>query len=303
MHELPPLPNLLIVGTPKSGSTTLFDSLAAHPQVCAAATKETGYFLPLLHGDTLEPLDMYRSYFRSYRDEPVVLEATPSYFYGGSTIARAVEQTCAPHVLVVLREPVSRLVSDWHRRKWWMGIPADMTLQEYVNICDRWDGDEVAARSAPYNGVHLGYYADFLPQWREIYGERLRIVFFDQLVSDQVALLDGVANWLGIDPFPAGNKALYKNPTVAYRSTKIQSASLRLRKHIRPVSSRHPQLAGLLRHLYSALNERAIGRQSPPTELLATLRERYREPNQRLADQLTAAGISPLPGWLPQPTR
>lgn len=303
MQERPPLPNLLIVGTPKAGSTTLFDALAAHPQVCPASTKETGYFLPLLRGEPLAPLDTYRSYFRSYSGEPIVLEATPSYFYGGTTIASALEETCAPYVIVVLREPVSRLVSDWHRRRWWMGIPADMTLQEYVDACDRKNGDEPVAQSAPYNGVQLGHYADFLPQWQEICGDRLRVLFFDQLVSDQATLLTGIANWLGIDPFPARDDALYRNPRVSYRSTKVQAASLRLRQHIRPVSSRHPQLARALRGVYSAVNERAAGHQSPPAELLAVLRKRYSVSNQRLADQLAAAGVSPLPDWLPEPAR
>ena len=38
------LPNLIIAGTPKSGTSSIFTYLRAHPSVCGSKIKETAFF-------------------------------------------------------------------------------------------------------------------------------------------------------------------------------------------------------------------------------------------------------------------
>ena len=84
------LPNVVIAGAPKCGTTSLFAWLADHPDVCGSNVKEARYFLdpddPLFdeisnfrdHG-----LAGYEAYFTDCeeRKAQVVLEATPVYLY------------------------------------------------------------------------------------------------------------------------------------------------------------------------------------------------------------------------------
>src|SRR3954454_18743778 len=44
-----PLPDFLVIGAPKAGSTALHDALAGHPQLYAAPVKEPKYFLTADH--------------------------------------------------------------------------------------------------------------------------------------------------------------------------------------------------------------------------------------------------------------
>src|SRR4051812_47367914 len=84
------LPNLVIAGFSKCGTTTLFNLLATHPDVHPASTKETRYFQPVRYGEPLAPVEDYRRYFRGYAGQRVVMECTPDYVYGGERTAQAI---------------------------------------------------------------------------------------------------------------------------------------------------------------------------------------------------------------------
>ena len=82
------LPNTIIAGAPRCGSTSLFEWLQAHPDVCGSTKKET-YFLmdpgatvppgPRLHDSDLQA---YSQFFpENALALPVILEATPGYLY------------------------------------------------------------------------------------------------------------------------------------------------------------------------------------------------------------------------------
>ena len=55
---------------------------------------------------------VYEDYFRDAGARPVRLEATPAYFYGDDPLIDSMRDALGPaRIIVVLREPVSRLVS------------------------------------------------------------------------------------------------------------------------------------------------------------------------------------------------
>src|SRR5690348_13644789 len=107
-----PLPNAVIAGVNKAGTTSLFHALAAHPDVTASKVKETHFFDPLKYGEPTPPLQEYARFFPREATTPVVLEATPGYFYGGDPLATALREALPDaRVVVVLREPGERAFS------------------------------------------------------------------------------------------------------------------------------------------------------------------------------------------------
>ena len=76
------LPNLVIAGVSRAGTTSLFRYLAQHPDVGTSDVKELRYFSAVRHGQPLEPLDMYAAHFKACT-QAFAVEATPGYFYGG----------------------------------------------------------------------------------------------------------------------------------------------------------------------------------------------------------------------------
>jgi hypothetical protein len=296
-----PLPNLVIVGVSKAGTTTLFDLLARHPQVCPSSTKETRYFQAVRHGEPLASIDTYRAYFRGCQGEPVVMECTPDYFYGGMATAETIRDVCDdPRVVVILREPVSRLISFFRFMRARLQLPSDVTLEDYVARCATVPDDGMNERgNNVWTGVWGGHYERFLPAWLETYGERCRIEFFDDLVAEPAELVDGLARWLGIDGAALmGDHVRAQNATVAYRSPLVQRGAAAVAKAARPVLRRYPRLAARARDTYQAVNERPDAPEPISADVREQLQAIYAPGNALLRDQLVTAGVTRLPDWL-----
>ncbi|MGH9033057.1 MAG: hypothetical protein ACRDY4_00960 [Acidimicrobiia bacterium] len=293
--------NAIIAGVNKAGTTSLFVSLQAHPQVATSAVKETRYFLPVRYGQPLAPVSVYESYFADAGDRPVRLEATPSYFYGGEALVAKIGELLGPDVriLLVLREPVSRFVSFFSFQKARLRIPETLTVEEYLATADRLSLPDF---SDPDNERWFGFlggcYADFLPPWRDGFGPRLRVLFFDDLMGSPATVLRDVATWLEIDPdaFPA-TEISSENRTTAFRFRGFQRIALGANDRFERFLRRHPDLKRRLRAAYYRINGRAA-REAVPDDVRAELTARYAEPNARLAMQLRDAGVTALPGWL-----
>jgi Sulfotransferase domain len=293
------LANAVIVGVEKAGTTSLFRSLSGHPQVAPASVKETRYFQPILSGDELEPIEVYAGYFEGAADEPVRLEATPRYFYGGAPLARAM---CAAlgsfRAIVVLREPVDRFVSFFEFQQARLRIPAEMTVPEYLERADAMtDADFRDPANHPWFGIRGGRYADWLPAWRDALGADLEIVMFEDLVADTASTLRSVAAFLGIDPeaYPDYELAS-ENRTTAYRRAGLQRLALAVNDRFERFFRRHYGLKERLRGVYYRLNGSAARRATVSPRLRKQLIERFAEPNARLAAELETMGID-VPRW------
>src|SRR3954447_11498443 len=88
------VPNVVVVGVSRAGTTSMFNALAWHPDVCGSDIKEVRYFTPLRYGQPLAPLEDYANHFRHASGERLVLEATPGYFYGGQNTAATLKKLC-----------------------------------------------------------------------------------------------------------------------------------------------------------------------------------------------------------------
>ena len=107
------LPNLIIAGVNKAGTTSLFSYLTQHPEIGGSSIKEACYFLPVRYGNKVAPISEYQALFKDSLLCPVIMEATPGYFYGGYSLANEINKTLPDtKVIILLRDPVTRLLSS-----------------------------------------------------------------------------------------------------------------------------------------------------------------------------------------------
>jgi hypothetical protein len=105
------LPNFLIVGAMKSGTTSLAQYLAAHPQAYVAREKEVNFFE---RGYVWKRgLDWYESRFADAGDALAVGEASPSYMYWPTAIERMASVVPDARLIAILRDPVDRAYSHY----------------------------------------------------------------------------------------------------------------------------------------------------------------------------------------------
>lgn len=115
MANLTLLPNFLIIGAAKSGTTALYDLLKQHPQVYLPFDKEPLFFS---RDDYFaQGMDWYvERYFKDSESFRARGEATPHYLYWAEKVAPRVAQafgTRPPKFIAIFRDPVQRAYS-WY---------------------------------------------------------------------------------------------------------------------------------------------------------------------------------------------
>lgn len=304
------LPNLVIAGVGKAGTTSLFSYLAQHPDVCASSIKEVNYFTPLRHGQDLEPLEVYAGYFSHCGGEKYLLEATPVYFYGGTPLISAMKETLPEtRVLVSLRDPAPRLWSYFNFMKTRLRIDKQLTLDMYLEAALelRAQGADRSRANSPYWALSSGFYTDYISDWFDAFGSAFRVVFFEDLVTDPRIVVEQLCAWLAIDPEPSSRfNYAAENQTVLYKHRTLQKMALAVNNRGERFLRRHPEVKDGLRRTYYRLNRHAESLELDPTAH-RRLDSVYASSNEALGAKLSSRGYHQLPGWLrahePSPSR
>jgi hypothetical protein len=294
------LPNLFIVGVSKAGTTSLFNYLAQHPDVCTSDIKEVRYFSPLQYGGTLDPIETYAQHFRCEKGETYAMEATSGYFYGGQAIAQGLDDACPEsRALVSLREPVSRCWSFFQFVKSRTRIPKKMTFGEYLDHCEelRRSGTDNLLENKTFWGLGGGCYAEWFDAWSKQFGDRFQVVFFDDVAKNPQACVTAICDWLSIDTDVVGSFQLsVDNKTAQYRNRRLQKAAVTINHQGERFLRRHQTMKSAVRRAYYTVNG-AAARSAMSTEERARLVAFYAPHTARLAEQLATVGMGLPASW------
>jgi hypothetical protein len=301
------LPNLLLAGIGKAGTTSLFWHLSQHPDVCASRVKEPRYFLSLSEHDAdasgvLAPVEPYMALFDRCQSERYAMDGTPHYFHGGRRLIDGIKRELPdPRVVLTLRDPADRVWSVFTFAKGRMQIPADMTFEAYLERSEALynaDAPRPPKADRPYWSVRGGVYADYLPAWLDAFGDdRLRIVFFERFARDAPGTVRDLCAWLGVDTAAVDSFDFsVENRSGGFRSGALHRVALAANREGGPLRNRR-RLKGPLRSVYQALNGRSR-RDRMPAEARAHLDELFAPSNAAVASMLAERGYTDLPPWL-----
>jgi len=179
-------------------------------------------------------------------------------------------------------------------------IPKDMTFNTYLDRCEQLHrmGVDHLRGYQPFFGLSGGCYDQWVDAWLEIFGDRLRIEFFEDMVRDPRSAVEGIFRWLDIDDkVAAGFQYEIENKTVQYKNKAMQRVALFLNRRGEQFFEHHRSLKRSLRAAYYLMNQ-----DSGAERLESGARERlaafYAPHNERLAVKLGEAGLSRRPAWL-----
>jgi sulfotransferase family protein len=196
------LPNFLIAGAARSGTTWLAGHLARHPQVFMAQPKELYFF----EREELwaQGADWYASRFAAAGDAVAVGEATPSYMFYPWAVERIEELLPDVRLIVSLRDPVERAYS--HYLYWRDSFPFETrSFARAIEDELAAGADEIALHRTDTDPPYFAYVARglYLPQLERLeaaFGrERLHVVTLDDLRADPQGALRGTCGFLGVD--------------------------------------------------------------------------------------------------------
>ncbi len=294
------LPNLLIIGVPKAGTTSLFSYLNLHPQVFGSNPKEPGYFHPLRWGEELADIAKYEQAFLGYSNQKYAMEATPGYFYGGKKLSNEMKKLLPDSkVIVVLRDPVQRLFS-FYKYKLSLGhIPSDLSFENYLDKCISMPLDEkIKKKNYDYWGMEGGLYANLLETWNSTYGDNLKVCFFDDLVSDKNNFTSDICDWLNLNFNEIDSKKmLIENKSMLYRSKALQKFAISFDRSLEGLWNFMPFIKKPFSFFYNLFNSKphnAVLNKSSKKEL----EEFYAKDIEKTRLFLEQKQISKFPEWM-----
>ncbi|HEX2699349.1 MAG TPA: sulfotransferase [Acidimicrobiales bacterium] len=282
------LPNFLLLGANKAGTTSLASYLGQHPQVYMSPVKEPGFFAIQDHdpasqaalGSTFT-LDTYTALFDEVTTERAVGEASTAYL--GSAEAPAAIRRLVPdaRLLAVLRNPVDRAFSNYQMQL--------SRGREPLGF-----GDAIAAElngEAPPPGVRerryvrLGFYGRYLARYYETFpAAQLRVVLYDDYRRDPGAVLADLFRFLGVDDSFVADTSVERNVSYVPKSKALHGllgGGGRLRPALSPLvpSGAKARVAGYL----ARRNRRPV---DFPADVRHQLVELYRSDILELQDLL-----------------
>jgi len=206
------LPDFLIVGAQKGGTTSLFRYLAQHPDVVPSSTKEIHFFD--LHFE--RGAAWYRSHFpsrlRRYEDQLrgrvcVTGEASPYYLFHPCAPQRAGQVVPNAKLIVLLRNPIDRAYSHYQHavRYGYESLSFEQALQaETDRLRDEAEKMMRDPRYASFNHRHFSYlsrglYVEQLRRWElRFHRGQMLVLRSEDLYDEPNSAFRRVTNFIGV---------------------------------------------------------------------------------------------------------
>jgi len=247
------MPNFLMIGCSKAGTTSIHIYLGRHPDVFMSPIKEPGYFafagtdgrFPLLADHPfITRQEEYEHLFEGVRAESVIGESSTHYLEFASP--RVVERihTALPgvRILTVLRHPVDRAYSrftmflgsgragDREFREWFLD---DLEMFHAPLLPER-DQQHVVISTADRLVLYLDRFT----------AESTKVMLYDDLQADPAGFMVEIYDFLGVDPSFKPDTSIRRNTGGVYRSRVVEVLFNRpnpirwLARRLLPASSR-----------------------------------------------------------------
>jgi hypothetical protein len=219
--EFGALPDFLIIGTEKGGTTFLYWTLCQHPYVEPAAEKELHFF------DTRKWFKRGVGWYRSQFPAPawragrkvITGEASPYYLFHPSSARRASVTVPDVKLIALLRNPVDRAYSAYNHKV--AAGQEPLSFEEALAEEDERTAGEMEkmlsdesyySRSVRVHAYRSrGIYVDQLQRWHKHFGpEQLLVLRSEDLFADPVATMDVVEEFLELPKFDIDIASLTK---------------------------------------------------------------------------------------------
>lgn len=200
------LPEIVIAGAPKCGTTAIWNTLALHPGVATSTAKEFRFFStakgaldtanpeawegPLRSGRHHLGLEWLHEQFDTGPGSAARLRCDASTAYFATPESPELIRAANPdaRVVLLLRDPVDRMHSHWIQE-----LRAGLRLDDFPSCVDRGTGRVV-------HWADTSSYARHLPRWQKAFGDALLVATLDRLRAEPERTTRRILLHVGLDP-------------------------------------------------------------------------------------------------------
>lgn len=200
------MPDFIIIGTQRGGTSAFYHYLTEHPNIGAATTKELNYFDKHFRKGPWWyrahfPTVLRKRYVESVHGRKFVTgEASPYYLFHPLVPKRLAATLPGVKLIALLRNPVDRAYSQYRRNRHmqWETLPfSDAIAAEERRLGD--DHDRYGYNFEHFSYLTRGIYADQLQRWLCLFPrERFLILKSEDFYADPAAVLKQTLAFLGV---------------------------------------------------------------------------------------------------------
>ena len=293
------MPNFLIVGAQKAGTTSLHYYLKQHPQIYMSPRKEP-HFFEGMHWDFYRPgrimppvtdLADYQALFEGVTDEKAIGEASASYLYSPKAPTLIKRSIPDARLIAILRNPADRAYSNFlHCVRG--GRESTVDFAEALRV----EEERIKRNWGPlWHYKQKGFYYAQVKRYLDTFGRDLfKVWLYEDLRTQPLDVLRDVLEFLEVDDTFVPNMAIEHNTSALPRNKTLYRAAKKL-------AGRNPVLKlAILELCLPARPRQCVKRrifvQPPPfpAEIREQLLDSYTEDILKLQD-LIGRDLSP---WL-----
>jgi hypothetical protein len=199
------LPDFIIGGAPRAGTTWLVHALDRHPGVRMAQPlkPEPKFFLvDEVYGKGLGHYS--RTWFAGIPEGVAAGEKSTNYLESAVACARMARDVPRVKLVFILRDPIERAWSNWRWSR--MNGLEDLDFEQAIAEEARRESslESRFAYSRPYSYISRGLYADLLEPWLAAFSrDQLLVLAFEDILRDAPGFAARVHGFLGVAPRPA----------------------------------------------------------------------------------------------------
>jgi hypothetical protein len=208
------MPNFLIIGAMKCGTTSLYYYLKQHPEIYMSPIKAPDFFAwegwqlnfngpegreaieRRIKLTSVTNIEDYRKLFRGVSNESAIGEASPCYIYSSEAPSRIKHYIPEAKLIAVLRNPADRAYSAYLQLVRLVREPledfASALRAEQERIHNDWEWI--------WHYKSMGFYYSQLKRYYEIFDpEQIKVYLYEDLQDDPVGVVQDISRYLGVD--------------------------------------------------------------------------------------------------------
>ena len=228
--------DFFFVGFPKSGTTTYYHLLKAHPEIFVPDIKEINFFNSdynremekRLGADYFQLVNSEMEYLNLFRGSAgrIMGDFNPIYIFSRDAPASIFRHNPNAKILIAVREPVSFLRS-FHFQSLYNMIEDEPDFLRALSLEGRRRAGESIPRYCP-NPFHLMYsflveYADHIKQFVDVFGvDRIKLILFDDIVKDEGGVYREILQFLNVGNTGFSPPRADRNPSHALRFARLR---------------------------------------------------------------------------------
>jgi len=210
------LPDFLVIGAARSGTTSLYHYLKSHPQIYFASKKHPEPHFFLKNEEYEKGISYYSDkYFKNVNNDKKAGEISTSYIYQPYVAKRIKKHLPKVKLIAMLRNPIERSFSNYVFT-YKNGLDSlsfeDAILQEKKRIAN--PETQFHSEIQPHAYMDRGrYYKQLMEYYKYFSSDRIHIIFFEDFISNTLGELKKAFKFLGVNSTftPPGTEKIYFN--------------------------------------------------------------------------------------------